>query len=227
MMQGITGRVLQAVIVRVTRKLEACSAELNDLDAKLGDGDMGTTLATISRALRPEMESLPDDIGGSLSRVVRVIGRTSGSSLSAVMMTGLHRAAKATKDQTEVPWSELALLIELGLDAMQERGGAKLGDKSVLDGLAAIAAAIAKEADHTVYASVAEAAVAHAIAEYRDKPSRIGRARLAGDRSIGQDDPGMVALKRIIEAIRSTDDDAIAGNPSFPAPPLKTAAGRP
>jgi len=205
MTQGTTNQILQDVIVRVTRQLEACSNELNDLDAKLGDGDMGTTLATISRALRPEMENLPDDIGACLSRVVRVIGRTSGSSLSAVVMTGFHRVAKATRGQASIPWPELAELIELGVNAMQERGGAKLGDKSVLDGLAAIAKALAKEIDHTAFASVAEAAVAQAIAEYRDKPSRIGRARLAGDRSIGQDDPGMVALMRIIEAIRSTD----------------------
>ncbi len=227
MTQGITGRVLQGVILRAAWKLEACSAELNDLDAKLGDGDMGTTLATISRALRPEMASFPDDIGDCLSRVVRVIGRTSGSSLSAVVMTGVHRAAKATRGRTSIPWPELAGLIDLALDAMQERGGAKLGDKSVLDGLTAIAGAIAKETDHTLYASVADAAVARALAEYRDKPSRIGRARLAGERSIGQDDPGMVALKRIIEAIRSNDNDATAADETFLAPSLKTGAGRP
>jgi len=206
MTQGVTSRVLQDVIVRVTWILEACSAELNDLDAKLGDGDMGTTLATISRALRPEMESLPDDIGECLSRVVRVIGRTSGSSLSAVVMTGFHRAARATRGETSIPWAELAELISLAVNAMQERGGAKLGDKSVLDGLAAIANALAEEADPNAFAAVAVEAVTRAIAGYRDKPSRIGRARLAPQQGIGQDDPGMVALKRIIEAIRSMDE---------------------
>jgi dihydroxyacetone kinase len=142
-------------------------------------------------------------------------------------MTGLHQVAKTTKSQTDIPWPKLAELIEQGLDAMQKRGGAKHGDKSVLDALAAIAEALTKETDHTAFAEVADAAVDRAIAEYRDKPSRIGRARLAGARSIGQDDPGMVALKRIVEAIRSNSDEAHAPNQSFLAPPLKTGAGRP
>ena len=227
MTDGLTSRVLQDVVVRICGKLEACSGELNDLDARLGDGDMGTTLATIARALRPEMKTMPDDIGDSLSRVVQIIGRTSGSSLSAVAMTGLHTIARAAKGRDCLAWSELPELIELALNAMQKRGGAKLGDKSVLDGLAAIANALAKQTDSAAFSAVAETATAEAIADYRQKPSRIGRARLAGDRSIGQDDPGMVALKRIIEAIRSADDVSNAANESLPAPPLKTDAGKP
>jgi hypothetical protein len=73
---------------------------------------------------------------------------------------------------------------------------------------------------------LADGAVSRTLDEFRGKPSRIGRARLAPQQGIGQDDPGMVALKRIIEAIRSTDDEATAANQSFPAPPLKTGAGR-
>lgn len=203
MSESIDSRVLRDAILRACDRLEACSAELNELDAKLGDGDMGTTLATLARALRPELATPPDDVGECLARVVSVIGRTSGSSLSAVLMTGLHRAARETRGLTAVPWPRLASLIELALDAMSERGGAKLGDKSVLDGLAAIAEALAGESDHAAFADAADRAVSTALAAFRDKPSKIGRARLGADHGVGHDDPGMAALKRVTEAIRS------------------------
>lgn len=224
---GLTVGVLQGVIRHAACRLAACTAELNGLDAKLGDGDMGTTLATISRALEPEIERLPNDIGESLGRVVRVIGRTSGSSLGAVMMTGLQRVARETRGRSELPWRELAGLIELALAAMQERGGARLGDKSLLDGLAAVAAALAEEPDPAAFAAAAEAAVERTIARYRDKPCRIGRARLAGERSIGEDDPGMVALIRVVEAIRTSGDASQAADRFFPVPRLKVRSQSP
>ncbi|WP_192871708.1 DAK2 domain-containing protein [Variovorax sp. JS1663] len=40
-----------------------------------------------------------------------------------------------------------------------------------------------------------------ALAAFRDKPNRIGRARMFAEKSIGMDDPGMVALQRMVESL--------------------------
>jgi dihydroxyacetone kinase-like protein len=37
---------------------------------------------------------------------------------------------------------------------------------------------------------------------YRDRPSKLGRARMFGDKSIGLDDPGMLALRRVVDALK-------------------------
>jgi dihydroxyacetone kinase-like protein len=48
---------------------------------------------------------------------------------------------------------------------------------------------------------VARNAASKAIEEFRDKPNRIGRARMFAEKSIGMDDPGMVAVLRMTESL--------------------------
>jgi phosphoenolpyruvate---glycerone phosphotransferase subunit DhaL len=37
--------------------------------------------------------------------------------------------------------------------------------------------------------------------EFREKPAKVGRARIFGERTIGMDDPGMVALRVMVNAL--------------------------
>ena len=74
-----------------------------------------------------------------------------------------------------------------GLSGQQPRGDARLG-------------AIAKNSDRAASTAIAEAAVTQAISEHLVEPSRVGRARLSGDRSSSQENPGIVALNCIVES---------------------------
>jgi dihydroxyacetone kinase-like protein len=197
----ITGADLRAACRGIVRRVHAAAEELNALDAALGDGDLGTTLAGIGRALEGAIDTLPDDIGEAFAGIAKVIAGTSGSSFSGVMMAGLLRASRATRGKASIPLRELGPIVALCLEAMSASGGGKLGEKSVLDGIAALADALTK-APVASLAAEADHAVQEAIETFRDRPCRIGRARLAAERSIGRDDPGMVALKRMIEGIR-------------------------
>ena len=80
------------------------------------------------------------------------------------------------------------------------RGGAALGDKTVLDPLAAVHAALAAESDVSRYAVAAQDAVAMTLQTFKGKPNRIGRARMFAERSIGLDDPGMIAFRHMVLA---------------------------
>ena len=84
---------------------------------------------------------------------------------------------------------------------MSSRSQGQLGDKTILDALDAARAATEGLADPRAMASAANEAVASALEHFRSQPSRQGRARIFGDKSIGQDDPGMVAFKRILESL--------------------------
>jgi dihydroxyacetone kinase-like protein len=50
-------------------------------------------------------------------------------------------------------------------------------------------------------AALARNAAANAIEEFRNKPNRIGRARMFAEKSVGMDDPGMVAVLRMTESL--------------------------
>jgi dihydroxyacetone kinase-like protein len=92
-------------------------------------------------------------------------------------------------------------LLSHAVQKLSARGGASLGDKTMIDALHAIAQALARAQPQDDLAAVARNAAAIAIEEFRDKPNRIGRARMFAEKSIGMDDPGMVAVLRMAESL--------------------------
>ena len=71
----------------------------------------------------------------------------------------------------------------------------------MIDSLQAITQALSKAQPQDNLAAVARNAAFKAIEEFRDKPNRIGRARMFAEKSIGMDDPGMVAVLRMTESL--------------------------
>ena len=197
----ITATAIERASKRIAQTMIEHSAEFNRLDAIGGDGDMGTSLAAIGRTILADSAPFPQDIGACFSRLASSIAKTSGSSLSAVLMTGLMAAAKQTKGQPDLPLHTIPDLIESALLVMQARSKASLGDKTILDGLAAIALATRIPTAETAFSEVALCAASDALEEFRDRPVTIGRMRLAKDGGAGHDDPGLVALKLAIESM--------------------------
>jgi phosphoenolpyruvate---glycerone phosphotransferase subunit DhaL len=202
MSAGLTKTVLTDAMKRVVAKLEASADELNALDAALGDGDLGVTMVRGGRSILAELPTLPDDVGMALLKCAQALTRLSGSTYGTLLATGLMSAAKATKGRREVPWSEISDLIGNAIGAMSQRSGGKLGEKTVLDALEAVRAATHGLQDPAALAATADQAVAEALERFRNLPSRQGRARIFADKSVGRDDPGMVAFKRVAEALR-------------------------
>jgi dihydroxyacetone kinase-like protein len=85
---------------------------------------------------------------------------------------------------------------------MSQRGKGQLGEKTVLDTLEAARSAMEGLSDPAALLDAADRAVSECIERFRQQPSRQGRARIFGENSAGKDDPGMVAFKRMIEALR-------------------------
>ncbi|MBM3803113.1 MAG: dihydroxyacetone kinase subunit L [Acidimicrobiia bacterium] len=197
----LTTDVLRESFSRIVAKLEASAEELNELDAVLGDGDLGVTMVRGARSVQAELASLPDDVGLALLRCAQAFTKISGSTLGTLLATGLMSAAKATKGRRAVPWSEISSLLAGATAMMSSRGQGQLGDKTILDSLDAARAATEGLETPDALIAAANAAVASAIERFRDQPSRQGRARIFGEKSVGQDDPGMVAFKRILEGL--------------------------
>jgi dihydroxyacetone kinase-like protein len=84
---------------------------------------------------------------------------------------------------------------------MAKRGRGGLGDKTVLVPVAASASAALGLADPGAILWAMRHATRQTLDEFRDKPSRLGRARIFGDRTIGLDDPGMVALLVMLDGL--------------------------
>jgi len=203
MTTALTTDVLREALRRVAQKLEACADELNSLDAQLGDGDLGVTMVRGARAVLEELPNLPDDLGMAFLKCAQAFTKLSGSTYGTLLATGLMSAAKATKGRTEVAWSEVSTLLGNALQAMAQRSGGQLGEKTVLDAVEAVRAATQGLSDPAALAESANAAVAECLNRFRSLPARQGRARIFGDKTIGKDDPGMVAFQRMVAALKS------------------------
>jgi dihydroxyacetone kinase-like protein len=202
MPEGLTAAILRAGLRRVAETLESHADELNALDAALGDGDLGVTLVRGARSMLAELPNLPDDIGMTLLRCAQAFTRISGSTYGTLLATGMMSAAKATQGRSEISWAEISSLLGGAFQAMSQRGKGQLGEKTVLDTLEAARLATEGLSDPAALLHAADRAVRECIDRFRQQPSRQGRARIFGEKSAGKDDPGMVAFKRMVEALR-------------------------
>ena len=193
----IDAAVLAAALQRVARGTTA-AAELNAADGALGDGDLGITVS--KGFAEAAAATLPDDIGLAFLECAKAFQRVSSSSYGTLVATGFMAAAKATKGKESIPAAELTGLLGLARDAMMARGKGNLGDKTVLDSLDGLATALDGASPDGMLAEAVASAKA-TLAEYHGKPCKLGRARMFGEKSAGMDDPGQLALLRIVESI--------------------------
>jgi dihydroxyacetone kinase-like protein len=194
---------LRIGLTRIASQMETSADELNTADGKLGDGDLGVTMTRGMREIMKVVDDLPDDVGMALLACAQAFTRISGSSYGTLLATGLMSAAKACRGRTGVPWSEVSALLDGATQAMMARGKGELGQKTVLDPLdAATEATAGLDNGDGILAAVSDA-VDQTMDAFRDKTAEIGRARIFGDKSVGLDDPGMLALRRIIDGLQA------------------------
>ncbi|MEM1362051.1 MAG: dihydroxyacetone kinase subunit DhaK [Pseudomonadota bacterium] len=181
--------------------LIAAEAELNALDAKSGDGDTGTTLATAARALLGAMERLPLADQTQLYRAIgQELSQTMGGSSGVLLAIFFAAAGDASANGYEATSA-----LKAGLDRIQQVGGAEPGDRTMIDalapaldalpqGIAAAAAAAREGAERTATITKAKA----------------GRATyISAEKLAGHNDPGAEAVARLFEQIVQ-DVDALA-----------------
>jgi dihydroxyacetone kinase-like protein len=192
---------LCAAVQRAAAAAISTAATLNAQDAKMGDGDLGITVASGYGELEKQVASFQEDLGLALLQCAKVFQQTSASSYGTLTATAFMAAGRFAKGRTEIPWSELGTLLELARDAMMARGKGSLGDKSVLDILDHVAQAVKGMDDPAMIRAAAHLAASESLDEFRERPCRLGRARAHGNASIGTDDPGMLAMWHLIHAL--------------------------
>ncbi len=190
-----------AGIARLTAAMDRDFDRLNTADGALGDGDLGVTMTRGMRAISDGAEEMPEDLGLALLKCAQAFTKSSGSSYGTLMATGLMAMAKSLKGRASIEASELSGLVAAARDAMQARGKAELGGKTVLDSLDAIARATEGLSDPEEVARAAVGATEQALVAFRDRPATVGRARIFAEKSRGMDDPGMLAMTSIVAAL--------------------------
>lgn len=194
---GITSTDLHAAFNRITQAAQAARDELCEADGRIGDGDLGLTVADGFAACAAL--DLPADVGQALFQASKAFQQASSSSFGTLVATGLMAAAKVLRGRESFSTSEVADLLAVARDAMLERGKASLGDKTVLDTLDAQVQALAG-ADKN-HAALAVQVAYDVLTRFRPLQNKAGRARIFAEQTLGQDDPGQLAMLRITEGL--------------------------
>ncbi|HEU4532815.1 MAG TPA: DAK2 domain-containing protein, partial [Polyangiaceae bacterium] len=179
---------------RVCEALAAARADLDALDAKAGDGDTGSTFATAARAVLEGLDGLPLADAPALcaalaERLATVMGGSSG------VLLGILVAAMGARVGEPPDWP--AALRE-GLLRVQHHGGAKPGDRTLLDALAPALGAL-EAGEGLAGAALAARRGAEATAAMKAGAGRASYVRAEALR--GVPDPGAVAVALAFEAL--------------------------
>ncbi len=189
---------LKSALHAVAKALEAAEAELTDLDSKTGDGDLGASMARAAEAAM----ALPGQSYSSPSRLLADLGdalrRAIGGSSGPFYATALLRAAAELDGIAEPTSAQWHAAFSAAVTAIGDLGGARPGDRTMLDALAP--AVTAWQANG--FSSVPGAAEAGAAATAQMHP-RLGRASYLGDRALGTPDGGAVAVAIWLRALAS------------------------
>ncbi len=198
----ISTESLQSATKLLAHAMEEAADELNTADGLLGDGDLGVTMIRGFRQIIEILDTLPEDIGMAFFQCAKAFTKSSGSSYGTLLATGMMAIAKVKKGQTGIELDEVSELFDTALEAMQMRGKASLGDKTVLDVIAAVRDASKNQADGQTMLNCINQAINDTMKLFQNRQSQIGRARIFGEKSIGLDDPGMLAFKRMFESLQ-------------------------
>ena len=178
---------------------------LTDLDAAVGDGDLGISLERGFTAVQAEVSAKPPaDVRAAFSTVATVLIKTMGGSSGPLLGTFFLRAGAVCADKSELAPADVVALFQAGVDGLQQRGKAALGDKTMLDALIPAVDAMrgGLEAGSDLAdmldrgAAAAEAGAKATIA----LQARKGRASYLGERSIGHQDAGATAAHLLVRA---------------------------
>lgn len=181
---------LKQVALAIATALEAAEETLGDLDAKSGDGDLGASMVRGAQAIR----ALGEDSYSSPARLLSDLGNTlrraiAGSS-GPFYATALLRAAATLADRPEPSPEDWRAALSAGIAAIMELGGAKPGDRTMVDALAPAAEAWKKSGSF----SDATAAAASGARATSEMFPMLGRASYLGKRAVGHPDGGATAV---------------------------------
>jgi phosphoenolpyruvate---glycerone phosphotransferase subunit DhaL len=206
MRTSISSADVLAILKKMADDLEAAKDLLCQLDAAVGDGDQGVTMAIGFRAVRNGLDALQgQDIGTIITKSGLTFNGTAASTIGALLATACMRAGREAKGRQEIGLAELAKMAEAAQAGIQERGKAQVGDKTVLDMLAPTIQALRAAADQGTSLEDALrqslAAAEEGVKATIPLKSKIGRASWLADRTVGHQDPGATSFFLMWKAI--------------------------
>ncbi len=203
--RGITSADLATFLSEAARVIGERAADLDRLDAALGDGDHGENmLSGFQSVTRVIGDDLPEDVGELLRRVGHTLISSVGGASGPLYGTAFIEAGIYLHGRESADLPGLAGAFGAAAAGLARRGRCTVGDKTIYDALQPAAVAVARAAteDQSIAFALAAAARAARGGMIATVPliARRGLALRLGERSRGHQDPGATSCFLLVRS---------------------------
>ncbi len=196
--------LLQQVATGMTQHVD----ELRDLDAALGDGDLGVTMELGAKAISTFLSAPTDaDTGRMLAKLGMDINKVNPSTFGTLLASAFMGAGKAVQNKTDLNLDDLLLMGNGAVEVIKKRGKAEAGDKTMLDALIpaveALRAGLSRQSDIIESLKGIVQASQQGMNATADMKAKFGRVSWRPDGGVGLKDGGATAMYFIVASFIS------------------------
>lgn len=172
-----------------SQKITANEKYLCELDAPIGDSDHGFNMKRGMDAVVTKLNSAPDELTICFKTIAMALISTVGGASGPLYGTAFLEMAKESQKSNNIDD-----LLEAALAGIKKRGGATIGDKTMVDVWSVVIEAIKQDALTTEK-------IEAAVLATKDMIAKKGRASYLGERSINHIDPGSQSSGYLFESL--------------------------
>ncbi len=201
------------MLIYIADKIIAKKPYLTEIDSAIGDGDHGIGMAGGMQKARKKLLKMEEE--ENVYAVFEAAGKAmllSMGGASGVIFGSLYLAgAKGMEASGALTAKDLAEMERKSLAAIQERGKAEVGDKTMVDALVPAVAAMEENYGKGLLAMLqaAEEAAAKGVEDTKKYQAKFGRAKSLMERAIGYQDAGATSVWLILQGMREFVEDKI------------------
>lgn len=189
----LTVDTLTTWMSKFAEKVETNKQFLSDLDTPIGDGDHGFNMDCGMKAVEEKLATKPADVTSGFKIIAMALISTVGGASGPLYGTAFLEMAKKSTTTNDI-----GELLDAALAGIEMRGGAKPGDKTMVD----VWNALVPDVKNGI---LTENRITEAVAATKDMIARKGRASYLGERSKGHVDPGSQSSGYLFEALLETE----------------------
>lgn len=205
-MSGSGLQQVELVVRAIAQSAVDNEKHFGDLDAVVGDGDFGYSLARGFEKVLEGWDGIDrTDPGTFLKKIGMLVTSRCGGTSGPIWGTGFLRAGMTAGDVQQLDGAKVVEMLRAAVEGIKARGQSDVGDKTVLDVLVPMTDRLEAELQAGTGAEQALAAMAEtaqtAAEATKDMVAKRGRAAYTGERSKGSVDAGAMGIAVIMKSI--------------------------
>jgi len=196
---------VRLMMLQVADAIIVAEPMLSQADRDLGDGDHGLGMKRGMEAVKAQLEPLePSSVEQVFVTTGTAMMTSMGGASGALFGTVYRAGGKALAGRPTFDAEGLALLLQAALEGVMKRGGAKPGDKTMIDALAPAAEKARESAALSLTAALTAVAAAAEAGKEASKAmiAQFGRAKTLGEACIGFPDAGACSVVIMLSTMR-------------------------